>query len=185
MKRFLVLLPLGLLCACSPKSATSDDYAIMARFDPSITTIPVATARATAPYASDTLKFTPGKYCQGFEQLFGQQSATARLELNLYDGNRYLLAGRYTYKNLVRTYNSIGNYVVRGHALTFVNKAGEETTWAITTSDPNSINVWGNLPLTRSACTTPPLKGADLEVATKKATEEQQASAPWVRPTDK
>lgn len=172
----LLALPL-LLAACSPQS--DNDYAVMARFDPQITTIPVEVARNTARYADDTVQLSTGKYCQGFLQNFGPRQASARLELTLLPQKRYQLAGRYTYNGLVRTYNQIGNYVVRGHALTFVNQAGEETTWPITRADTDSIQVWGNLPMTRSACTSAPLEGAAFQEASRKAREEQRQPAPW------
>lgn len=182
MKRLCLLgLPV-LLAACG--APNDENYTVMARFDPSITTVPVEQARNTARYADDTIVLSPGKYCQGFINVFGKDNATARVEFTVLSGRQFQIAGRYTYRNLVKTYNAVGNFVTRGHAVVFVDKAGAETTWAVTRADTNEIQIWGNLPMTRAACSASPLQGQALADATRLAQEEQSAPPPWIQNAD-
>ncbi|MBZ9715808.1 hypothetical protein [Deinococcus multiflagellatus] len=175
MTRVPVVALLLLLAAC----AHPDPAAVLARFDPAVTTAPMEAARVSALQSPKTVKVIPGRYCTAFEEARPGGLLQGRLELTLNANRTYALADRYVFGGLVRARNEVGLYRVTGHALSLVSAAGTERSWPLTSAASDRLQLWGALPLARAACTSAPLTGHDFQTQWAAAQHEQNRPVPW------
>jgi len=163
-------------CAASNKD---DAYVVLSRFDPDVTTLTIESARNAAQYAKSTVEITPGKYCQTFVQPLFKGDATGRTELSLLGQKGYMLASRFTYKELVRRHLEFGKYQTKGHALILSSYAGTERIMALSSATGKQLNIWGELPLNTGSCASGVLKDAALRSELDRALKEQNRDYPW------
>lgn len=177
LHRVFPLLP-ALLGGC----AQPDPLAVLGRFDPDVTTVPMEQARVLALQSGGRVNVTPGTYCFAFEDPQRGGAVSGRIELTLRPGKTFQYADRYVYRGVVRARNETGTYLITGHALSMVSAAGTERTFPLTTATPEALNLWGATPLTRQACRQDPVTGQVLQGLLKTAQGEQTRPVPWAAP---
>lgn len=181
-RRFLPLPLLALttlaLNACG-RGPVDSDYLVLSRYDPDISSVETEAARNDALTAKTTLAPYEGLYCQTVLDSYLNKPLTGHTELKLIGRDKYLLMSRFSYNSLVRNHTELGYYRMRGHDLVLVANTGTERQLALTSISPTTLNVWGDLPLSTTACNATPLTGAALRAAERKAADDLRNAYPW------
>ena len=179
-RRLLPLLTLTALTlsACNGGSV-DNDYVVLSRFDPDVTTVETEAARQDALTARTTLAPYEGLYCQSVLDTYLNKPLTGHTELKLIGRDKYLLMSRFSYNHLIRTHTELGYYRVRGHDLVLVANTGTERQIALTSITPTTLNVWGDLPLSTTACGAAPLTGSELRLAERNSANDLRNAYPW------
>lgn len=173
------LLPAVLLAACATQPGADSSVRILSGYNPEFTTVREEQARARALTAAVSFALTPGQYCTTFIDDNQDQPVTGRVELNILKDKRYLLAMRYQAGSTIWSRSSGGVYAVKGALLSLLSASGSELNYPLKSITPDSVLVWGDLPLTRSGCAGKPLTGRDYLAAVRTAQDDIRADFPW------
>jgi len=177
---FLALtLTTGLTLSACSRPSEDNDYVILSRYDPDVSTVETEAARNDAVNAKTTLAPYEGLYCQSVVDSYHNKPLTGHTELKLIGRDKYLLMNRFAFNGLVRTHTELGYYRMRGHALVLVSNTGTERQIALTSITPTTLNVWGDLPLNTTSCGAAPLTGGDLRAAERQSAADLRNPYPW------